>query len=645
MRPQNCLQAGSFTCFSSLLQKLLDGITPQEYPRLQNPRRNFARLASLAMAPFLIPLAQVDLSAQSPNWYGSPQYGGYAQSPYAPQGGGYGQPAYGQSPYSQPGYTQPYSQPAPQQLYAGQQYAGQPYAAQPSPQESFDYGPPDLGEESDQGYGRQQAPAQAFSAEQLEQMLAPIALYPDALVAQILAAATYPAQVSVADEWLRTMGNAPPQQIAAQADAQNWDPSVKALTAFPQVLAMMNHDLAWTTDVGNAYFNQPQDVLQTMQVLRQRAQAAGTLRNTPQEQMTYDQGNIELAPPDPNVVYVPQYNPWSAYGDPIQPYPGFSLLGAIGSFFNSSIGSNVIQYGLGVAMSAFTSTPFGWLSWALDWLGNSILFNHSAYYSNSPSVARWGGGWEGRGGRGWDRGYRGGYERGFDRGNYRGRDYGRGYGFRGHEYRAGIEERGWGNRGYGREGNGFADNRNRAFGMQPGYAQRPGYENRYGREGFGNNSRSGQSQYAYGRAPERSVMPARPQPMIQRPYSNPGSGRSGYGSGFMSGGSAWGGRSGSYYGGGQQTWRTPAMPKQHSFTSRNEFGRGFGSSHHSFFGGGNSGYKPPKSGGGFHLFGGGGHSSPHFSAPKAPKGFGGGGHGGGGHSGGHGGGGGWGHHH
>ena len=105
-------------------------------------------------------------------------------------------------------------------------------------------------------------------------------------------------------------------------DAQtDWDPSIKALTAFPQVLDMMNRDLHWTTDLGNAYYNQPQDVLQTIQLMRQRAEDAGTLQSTPQEAVTYQQGYIQLAPVKPQVVYVPQYNPWDVYGQPVSPIP------------------------------------------------------------------------------------------------------------------------------------------------------------------------------------------------------------------------------------------------------------------------------------------------------------------------------------
>jgi hypothetical protein len=233
-------------------------------------------------------------------------------------------------------------------------------------------------------------PAQPLSADDLEQLLAPIALYPDALLAQILAASTYPAQVAVADQWLHSMqsqGYGSPDQIAAGAQAQStWDPSVKALTAFPDVLDMLNHNLEWTTNLGNAYYNQPQDVMQTIQVLRQRAEQAGNLQSTPQEDVTDDQGYIQLAPANPQVVYVPTYDPWDVYGQPVAPYPGFSLIGALGSFF----GSTPIQYGLGFAMAAFERMPFGWLGWGLDWLAHAILFDHGNYYSHSTTVADWG---------------------------------------------------------------------------------------------------------------------------------------------------------------------------------------------------------------------------------------------------------------
>jgi hypothetical protein len=126
--------------------------------------------------------------------------------------------------------------------------------------------------------------------------------------------------------------------------------------------------------------------MEAVQVMRQRAQAAGNLQDTPQETVNYDQGNVEIAPANPQVVYVPAYNPWGVYGQPISPYPGFSLLGALGSF----LGSTPVSFGLGIAMNAFSHTPFGLLGWGLSWLASAILFNHSNYYSHSTTVADWG---------------------------------------------------------------------------------------------------------------------------------------------------------------------------------------------------------------------------------------------------------------
>ncbi len=258
------------------------------------------------------------------------------------------------------------------------------------------------------GYDQGLAPApssamQPMSPQQLEQLVAPIALYPDQLLAQILTASTYPAQVSAADQWMRSMGNAPPEQVAAGASEQTgWDPSVKAMTAYPQVLQMLASNLQWSTALGNAYYNQPQDVLQTVQVLRERAEQAGNLRDNPQEQVVQNQGYISVAPVNPAVVYVPTYNPWAVYGAPIPAYPGFSVGAEIGAIVGSTV-----QYGLCFAVDAFLRAPFALLGWGLDWLGGGILFHGGGYWSHSREMHDWGfahggprygGGW---GGRGW----------------------------------------------------------------------------------------------------------------------------------------------------------------------------------------------------------------------------------------------------
>jgi Protein of unknown function (DUF3300) len=234
--------------------------------------------------------------------------------------------------------------------------------------------------------GNGQAAVQPLDAERLQQLVAPIALYPDTLVALVLTASTYPTQVVEADRWRQMQGYASSEQVAAGADAQNWDPSIKALTAFPQVLAQMDRNLSWITDLGTAYYNQPSDTLEAVQVMRQRAQAAGNLEATPQEAVNYVGGNIQVAPVNPQLIYVPAYNPWTVYGAPISPYPGFSLAGALGSFF----GSSAVQFGIGVALNAFTRMPWGLLAWGLSWLAQAVLFHNSNYYSHSTTVADWG---------------------------------------------------------------------------------------------------------------------------------------------------------------------------------------------------------------------------------------------------------------
>jgi hypothetical protein len=508
---------------------------------------------------------------------------------------GYGQPA--QDPqYAQDGqqYPQQYGQP---QGYEQQQpyYSGQQPQQQGYPQQGYDqqgYGQPQgypqqaynqpQGYGGQQGYGQPQPQMQPLSSAQLGQLVAPIALYPDALVAQVLTAATYPQQVSEADRWRQAQGYAPAEQIAAGANMQNWDPSVKALTAFPQVLSQMDRNLRWTSDLGNAYYNQPQDILQAIQAMRQRAQAAGNLANTPQETVSYDQGNIAIAPANPQVVYVPAYNPWAVYGQPVYPYPGFSLLGAIGSF----VGSAAVSFGLGTLMTAFNQTPFGFVGWGLSWLASAILFHQSSYFTHSTTVADWG---FAHGGR---RAFVGG-------GGVMARGYGGGYG----------QPRGYGN-GYGQ---GFANRSPQNYaggygGLRPGQGIHPVAPS----AGVGY-ARATQTQAYNHMQPAYNSMQA--------------SGRSTYGSNF------YGGRSSA-----QPAYRAPAADYGRTNFAQNNapsFGSGFGGNK-GFSGYGNN---APKSGGGFHPFGG-GHSDKAFGGGN--KGFGGGGgskgFGGGGHSGGGGGG-------
>jgi hypothetical protein len=533
----------------------------------------------VAVAALLLTLTPGGLNAQQAPGQGRPQYA--QNAPYAGQ-----YPPNQQSGYLQPRAQQPYGQqsyPAPNQAPAGQAYAQ-------------DHPPPD--------YEQSQPPAQPLSAEQLEQLLAPIALYPDTLVAQILAAATYPGQVVGADHWLAAQSYASPDQIAAGADAQPWDPSVKGLTAFPQVLAQMDRSLQWTTDLGNAYYNQPQDVLETVQVLRQRAQAAGTLQDTPQEAVSYNQGYIQLAPVNPQVVYVPAYDPWGVYGQPVAPYRGFSLLGSLASL----AGSSPMKFGLGIAMKAFSHTPFGWATWALNWLTQSVLFHQSNYQSNSTTVAHWAYPPDGLPQRTAISGQAGAYDQ---------------------------PQFNQPQAGYGPPADGYGE---QTFVRAPGRNLEDHAENR----SYGANRPPENFNHEYPAQPRNFGRPAihayndhqLPAGMTAREQAYA---RSGYGSGF------YGGSPQSYarpYDSPRQARRAPAPAQQRgdyaqrSYSGERSYsasaGRGFGES-----------YGKPARSGGFHLFGGGHNAEKSYGGGRAPKsyssgkGFSKGHSGGGGHSGGH----------
>src|SRR6202030_829619 len=143
-----------------------------------------------------------------------------------------------------------------------------------------------------------------------------------ALVAQILAASTSPAEVVEADRWMQQHPDLKGQQLGEEVDTQPWDPSVKALTQFPSVLANMDKNLSWTSSLGDAYVNQQQDVMNAVQVMRKRAKRAENLKSTSQQTVAKQGQTIAIEPADPEVVYVPEYDPWLAYGTPLAGWPG-----------------------------------------------------------------------------------------------------------------------------------------------------------------------------------------------------------------------------------------------------------------------------------------------------------------------------------
>ncbi|MDR5779037.1 DUF3300 domain-containing protein [Caballeronia sp. LZ065] len=174
-------------------------------------------------------------------------------------------------------------------------------------------------------------PTQKLSNQQLDALTAPVALYPDALLAQVLMASTYPAQVTDADAWAKANTNLKGDDAVRAVQSQPWDPSVQSLVAFPQALATLASKIDWTTQLGNAFIAQPSDVMDSVQRLRRAAQGAGNLKSNEQQTVKVQQApsttsttsttKIEIVPANPQVVYVPTYNPTVVYG--AWPYPAY----------------------------------------------------------------------------------------------------------------------------------------------------------------------------------------------------------------------------------------------------------------------------------------------------------------------------------
>jgi hypothetical protein len=266
----------------------------------------------------------------------------------------------------------------PQQTYPQQTYPQQGYPPQAYPQQQPIYG------------GQGQAPAQVLSQDQLENLVAPIALYPDALLSQILVAATYPEEVAEAGQWLQQNGNnLRGQDLVAAASRQPWDASVQALVAFPDVVNRLNSDIGWTTDLGNAFLAQQGDVMNAVQALRVQARSNGRLQSDQRQIVTTEaqgpQSVIEIQPADPQVVYVPSYNPEYIWGPPTYGY--------YPSLYYPEFG---FSYGYGIPIGGYFG-GLGWSSWGWgpNWFGRSIYVNSSffgRYGFNGYRGGRFGGG-------------------------------------------------------------------------------------------------------------------------------------------------------------------------------------------------------------------------------------------------------------
>jgi Protein of unknown function (DUF3300) len=218
------------------------------------------------------------------------------------------------------------------------------------------------------------------SAQELQQLVAPIALYPDNLIAQILAASTYPTQIVEAERWMQEHKNLQGKELAQVVNEQIWDPSIKALTEFPQVLDNMNKNLSWTSALGEAYTNNSKAVMSAIQVLRADAQHAGNLKSTSEQTVSTQGQTIVIEPANPEVVYVPSYAP-EVYGVPVAAYPGYSGWG--------TVAAGAISFGAGMAVGAAFGGGYGWgwHGWGANWGGGNVTYNRNTFVSNSNTFA------------------------------------------------------------------------------------------------------------------------------------------------------------------------------------------------------------------------------------------------------------------
>jgi hypothetical protein len=152
-----------------------------------------------------------------------------------------------------------------------------------------------------------QAPTYSFTEQELDDLLAPIALYPDPLLAEMLPASTYPTEIADAAAWLESGGE------TSKIDEQSWDESVKAVAHYPEILALMDEDMDWTASLGDAFLNQPEDVTRSIQRLRAQARAAGNLVSTNEQRVNIEDDYIQIVPAEPEYIYVPEYAPSDVY--------------------------------------------------------------------------------------------------------------------------------------------------------------------------------------------------------------------------------------------------------------------------------------------------------------------------------------------
>ena len=234
---------------------------------------------------------------------------------------------------------------------------------------------------------------QLLRSEQLDALVAPVALYPDALLAQVLMASTYPLEIVQADRWVAEHKDMDGDRLKQEAEKQGWDDSVKSLVATPSVLSMMNSKLDWTEKLGDAVLAQQPDVMDAVQRLRSRAYTTNKLQSTKEQNVTVRQeGNkqiIAIAPTNPDTIYVPYYDPAVVYGEwPYPDYPPYYFPQP--SYIASGILATGIAFGAGYALGRWTSGARFW-GGSVNWSGGAINVNrgaHVTHWQHNPQHRR-----------------------------------------------------------------------------------------------------------------------------------------------------------------------------------------------------------------------------------------------------------------
>jgi hypothetical protein len=230
-------------------------------------------------------------------------------------------------------------------------------------------------------------PGQALVPDQLDDLVAPIALYPDPVLSQILVASTYPLEIVELSQWLKRNPGLTGPGLTQAAQQQNWDASIQALAVFPDLVKRLNQDVRWTTNLGNAFLNQQADVMDAVQRMRSKAQQNGRLSSTPQQTVNTNNvsGNpyIDIEPANPDMLYLPQYDPAYIWGPPLY-YP-------YASWFYPNFGSGIyFGWGLGIPMGLYFGGWGGWGGWGWHpgWGGRNIIVNNNFIHRNNFNSIR-----------------------------------------------------------------------------------------------------------------------------------------------------------------------------------------------------------------------------------------------------------------